>query len=101
MLKEAEVEGFSEDLQDLPEIIPKKDILFIINSVQFSCLVVSDCCNHMNRSMPGLPVHHQLREFTQTHVHQVSDAICWGPAQVDPGNSKQGWHQRSGYNSFN
>ena len=30
----------------------------------------------MNRSMPGLPVHHQLPEFTQTHVHQVSDAIC-------------------------
>ena len=29
----------------------------------------------MNYSMPGLPVHHQLPEFTQTHVHQVSDAI--------------------------
>ena len=29
----------------------------------------------MNRSMPGLPVHHQLLEFTQTHVHRVSDAI--------------------------
>ena len=29
----------------------------------------------MNHSMPGLPVHHQLLEFTQTHVHQVSDAI--------------------------
>jgi len=29
----------------------------------------------MNRSMPGLPVHHQLLEFTQTHIHQVSDAI--------------------------
>ena len=29
----------------------------------------------MNCSMPGLPVHHQLPEFTQTHVHQVSDAI--------------------------
>ena len=29
----------------------------------------------MNRSMPGLPVHHRLPEFTQTHVHQVSDAI--------------------------
>ena len=32
-------------------------------------------CDPMNRSMPGLPVHHQLPEFTQTHVHQVSDAI--------------------------
>ena len=29
----------------------------------------------MNRSTPGLPVHHQLPEFTQTHVHQVGDAI--------------------------
>ena len=29
----------------------------------------------MNRSMPGLPVHHQLSEFTQTHVHRVGDAI--------------------------
>ena len=29
----------------------------------------------MNCSTPGLPVHHQLREFTQTHVHRVSDAI--------------------------
>ena len=32
-------------------------------------------CHPMNRSMPGLPVHHQLPEFTQTHVHRVSDAI--------------------------
>ena len=32
-------------------------------------------CNPMNRSTPGLPVHHQLLEFTQTHVHQVGDAI--------------------------
>ena len=32
-------------------------------------------CNAMNRSMPGLPVHHQLPEFIQTRVHWVSDAI--------------------------
>ena len=41
-------------------------------------LVAQSCptlCNPMNRSTPGLPVHHQLLEFTQTHVHQVSDAI--------------------------
>ena len=46
-------------------------------SVQFSsvaqlCLTL---CDPMNRSMPGLPVHHQFLEFTQTHVHRVSDAI--------------------------
>ena len=32
-------------------------------------------CDSMNHSTPGLPVHHQLPEFTQTHVHRVSDAI--------------------------
>ena len=32
-------------------------------------------CDPMNRSTPGLPVHHQLPEFTQTHVHRVGDAI--------------------------
>ena len=32
-------------------------------------------CDPMNRSTPGVPVHHQLPEFTQTHVHQVSDAF--------------------------
>ena len=32
-------------------------------------------CDPMNCSMPGLPVHHQLPEFTQTHVHRVCDAI--------------------------
>ena len=32
-------------------------------------------CDPMNRSMPGLPVHHQLPEFTQTHVHWVGDAV--------------------------
>ena len=46
-------------------------------SVQFSS--VTQSCptlrDPMNRSMPGLPVHHQLPEFTQIHVHQVSDAI--------------------------
>ena len=42
------------------------------SSVNHSCLTL---CDPMNRSTPGLPVHHQLPEFTQTHVHQVSDAI--------------------------
>ena len=43
-------------------------------SVQFSPSVLSDC-DPMNCSMPGLPVHHELPEFTQTHVHRVGDAI--------------------------
>ena len=46
-------------------------------SVQFSSVAQSctTLCDPMNRSMPGLPVHHQLPEFTQTHVHRVRDAI--------------------------
>ena len=45
--------------------------------VQFSSVAEScpTLCDPMNCSMPGLPVHHQLPEFTQTHVHQVGDAI--------------------------
>ena len=43
-----------------------------IRSVAQSCPTL---CDPMNRSMPGLPVHHQLQEFTQTHIHRVSDAI--------------------------
>ena len=42
------------------------------NSVAQSC---PNLCNPMNCSMPGLPVHHQLQEFTQTHIHQFGDAI--------------------------
>ena len=42
---------------------------------QFSRSVVSDFCDPMDRSTPGLPVHHQLPEFTQTHIHRVGDAI--------------------------
>jgi len=45
------------------------------SSVQFSQLSPVQLCNPMNRSMPGLPVNHQLPEFTQTHIHRVSDAI--------------------------
>ena len=46
-------------------------------SVQFSSVAQScpTLCDPMNRSTPGLPVHHQLLEFTQTQVHWVSDAI--------------------------
>ena len=46
--------------------------LHLFSSVTQLCTTL---CDPMNCSMPGLPVHHQLPEFTQTHVHQVSDAI--------------------------
>ena len=53
----------------------KKDLQF--SSVQFISVAQScpTLCYPMNCSTPGLPVHHQLPEFTQTHVHRVSDAI--------------------------
>ena len=46
-------------------------------SVQFSSVAQScpTLCDPMNRSTPGLPVHHRLPEFTQTHAYQVGDAI--------------------------
>ena len=57
-----------------------------IRSVAQSCPTL---CDPMNRSTPGLPVHHQLPEFTETHVHQVSDAIL-GTEKTD-GAIKHGY----------
>ena len=53
----------------------RKELMF--SSIQFSSVTQSclTLCDPMNRSTPGLPVHHQLPEFTQTHVQRVSDAI--------------------------
>ena len=51
---------------------PEKPYPLQFSSVAQSCPTL---CDPMNRSMPGYPVHHQLPEFTQTHVHPVSDAI--------------------------
>ena len=47
------------------------------SSVQFSSVAQSclTLCDPMNHSTPGFPVHHQLQEFSETHIHQVSDAI--------------------------
>ena len=52
-------------------------ILLKNTSVQFSSVAQScpTLCDPMNCSTPGLPVRHQLPEFTQTHIHRVSDAI--------------------------
>ena len=52
-------------------------IACILYSVQFSSVAQScpTLCDPMNHSTPDLPVHHQLPEFTQIHVHRVSDAI--------------------------
>ena len=51
--------------------------LISLQKIQFSSVAQScpTLCNPMNHSTLGLSVHHQLPEFTQTHVHRVSDAI--------------------------
>ena len=61
-------------LSKLQEIVK---VQHIVNcSIQFSSVSQScpTLCDPLNRT-PGLPVHHQLPEFTQTHIHQVRDAI--------------------------
>ena len=86
---------------------PKMDELYTVSknktgswlwlrSVQFSSVAQScpTLCDPMNRSTPGLPVHHHLPEFTQTHVHRVSDAIqpshpWWSPSPPDPNPSQR------------
>ena len=57
------------------EIFSGKGLMCV--NLQFSSVAQScpSLCDPMNRSRPGLPVHHHLLEFIQTHVHPVSDAI--------------------------
>ena len=59
----------------LSHLIP--DSIIHASTVQFSSVAQScpTLCDPMNHSTPGFPVHHQLPEFTQTHVHRVGDAI--------------------------
>ena len=57
------------------------------SSVHFSSLVAQSCLtlwDPMSHSVSDLPVHHQLPEFTQTHVHRVSDAILCCPLLLPP-----------------
>ena len=64
-----------------------------ITSVQFSSVaqLYPTLCGPMNHSTPGLPVHHQLPEFTQTHVHRVGDAIQ--PSHPSPPAPNPSQHQ--------
>ena len=67
---------FSEMKNNNVYLREKKYFTFF-SSVQFSSVSQScpTLCDPMNRTTPGLPVHQQLPEFTQTHIHRVSDAI--------------------------
>ena len=75
---------FSQIIPPSPSSTESKHLFFISVSLLLSHLsvqvssIAQSCptlCNPMNCSTPGLPVHHQLPEFTQTHVHRVGDAI--------------------------
>ena len=73
-----------------PVINHKGKEQYQFSSVAQSCPTL---CDPMNRSTPGLPVHHQLPESTQTHVHRVGDAIqpshpLWSPSPPAPNPSQ-------------
>ena len=70
-------------------------------SVQFSSVAQScpTLCDPMNRSTPGLPVHHQLPEFTQTHVDRVSDAIQPSHPLSSPSHSAPNPSQHQGFSN--
>ena len=75
-----------------------QNVSFILTSPcgPYYCIFTQLCptlCDPMNCSMPGLPVHHQLPEITQTHVHRVGDAIqpshpLSSPSSPDPNPSQ-------------
>ena len=74
-----------------------------IRSVAQSCPTL---CDPMNHSTPGLPVPHQLPEFTQTHVHRVSDAIqpshplsSPSPLALNPSQHHRTMHKRKSQKS--
>ena len=71
--------------------------VFFYTTIQFSSVTQSwpTLCNPMNYSAPGLPVHHQLLESTQTHVHWVSDAIqtCHPLSSPSPPSLNLSQHQ--------
>ena len=64
------------------------------NSVAQSCLIL---CDPMDCSMPGLPAHHQLPEFTQSHVHQVDDAIQPSHPLLSPSPPAPNLSQHQGF----
>ena len=68
------------------------------NLVQFSSIIQSypTLCDPMNCSMPGLPVHHQLLEFTQIRVRQVSDAIQPSHPLLSPSPPAPNLYQHQG-----
>ena len=100
MCKEAPNKSNTLSLLKNPCEIQKEKLLIIINknhkidnltgsNFQFSSVAQScpTLCNPINHSMPGLPVHHQLLEATQTHAHRVGDTILPFSSSIVPFSS--------------
>ena len=66
----------TKHIYDISQVLKLKQN--VLKAIKFSHSVSQSCltlCNPMDYSTPGFPVHHQLLELTQTHIHQVSDTI--------------------------
>jgi len=70
--EESEKAGLKLSIEKIKDVASDPIRSDQIRSVAQSCPTL---CDPMNHSTPGLLVHHQLLEFTETHVHRVSDAI--------------------------
>ena len=92
---ENQLSSIKPDIREVFKNVVNLLISFLFWKIQFSSVqlssVAQSCptlCDPMNWSTPGLPVHHHLPEFTQTHVHRVSDAIQ--PSHTLPSPSPPG-----------
>ena len=73
--KELYTENYKTLMKERHKQMEKYSMFLVSQSVSSVAQSCPTLCNPINRSTPGLPVHHQLPEFTQTHVHRVRDAI--------------------------
>ena len=80
--------GGGHRVQNVWSKLPSTPSLVMFSSVTQSCPAL---CDPMNCSTPGLPAHHQLPEFTQTHVHRVSDAIQPSRPLLSPSPPASSW----------
>ena len=71
--------------------------IYQFSTVAQSCLTP---CDPMNRSTPGLPVHHQPPEFTQTHVRRVGDAVQPSHPRSSPSPPGPNLSQHQGFSTF-